>query len=251
MAAAVATRTAPNRSVPGMAEHAEVLEVGTVVWYSTRTDRWTQVRVNKVHYDDVPPYYTISAVAEGGIIDRQTVRNKLVADANPPPVNRQYSAKSAAAVLKLAERSADAAALFKAIDRDQDGAITTRELAEFFEARDDVFAKRLFAAIDIDDDGLIDADEFGVAHRWAKETRDGMRRFFTAGSPDALFHRIDTDGDGAITRRELEAYLRDAVGGPDPAGDALRLMAAMDRDDDKLIDLAEFCAAHRKMARES
>jgi Ca2+-binding EF-hand superfamily protein len=227
----------------------DTLTVGSEVWYTTRKDHWVRVRVEKVHYDDMPPYYTISGVtADANIRNRQTTRQKLQTGEQPPPVLRQYSAKSSAAVLKLAERSSDAAALFNAIDRDHDGEITTRELAEFFESRDDEFAKRLFKAIDVDDDGVIDVGEFSVAFRWAKETQEGMRRFFTAGSPDALFSQIDADSDGAITRRDLQAYLRDKLGGPDSAGDAARLLNAMDRDADGLIDRAEFCAAHRKAA---
>ena len=236
---------------------------GDECYYLTRGGEWVAATVLKVHYDDeVEIYFTISV--DGA--ERQTVASKLrkVIDGEPPPPppppaadppppaagplppSREYSAASTAALLKLAAHSADAAALFKKIDADGDGAITARELAAYFVSVDDEFAKRLFKAMDIDRDGLLDIDEFRVAHRWATETRAGMRMFFDAGPCDELFSRIDSDGDGAITRRDIETFLRETLHVPDPATDASRLFSAIDRDEDGLIDPAEFREAHRK-----
>ena len=215
------------------------------------------MRVDKVHYDDPEggPYYTIQGVeATSRIQDRATVRSKLhTGDAPPQPVPpqpaqqpREHSAKTTAALLKLAERAPDAHALFRQIDRDGDGAITTRELASFFESRDDEFAKRLLKAIDTDSDGLIDIDEFKAAYRWAEETREGMRAFFDTGPPEVIFSLVDADKDGRISQQELEAFLQS---GPDPAITARQLFMAIDRNGDGLIDRDEFLVAARKVCR--
>ena len=69
----------------------------------------------------------------------------------------------------IPERDADA--LFTAIDKDQDAAITRRELQRYLaklgtpEEVCAAEASRLFKAIDRDDDGLIDRKEFKAAHR--------------------------------------------------------------------------------------
>lgn len=225
-----------------------VIAVGTQCFYRKRDGTVTTVEALKVHYDELPPYYTIRIDET----ERQTVREKLRPCSEGPwptvRVTRQLSAKSVAALDKLAKRSPNAHALFRQIDSDGDGAITSRELCEFFVSTDDGFAKRLFRAIDANDDGLIDIDEFRVAHKWATETREGVKTFFSAGAPDELFARVDRDGDGAITKRELTQYLRDTLHCPDPDGDADRLFRAIDRDDDKLIDVKEFRRAHRGVA---
>jgi Ca2+-binding EF-hand superfamily protein len=249
-----------------------VLTKGTSCLYRTRQGDEVTVTVVKVHYDDARPYYTIDLDGT----ERATVRDRLrlVGEAagggggggvrlepedmevdepggNPLDVVRDPSARSSAALLRLAEASPDAAALFKAIDTDGDGAITTRDLARYFQGADnanDLVAK-LFRALDVDDDGLIDTAEFAAAHKWARETQRGLRIFFDAGPADALFTAIDKDQDAAITRRELQRYLA-KLGTPEEvcAAEASRLFKAIDRDDDGLIDRKEFKAAHRRIA---
>ena len=161
---------------------ASVLDVGTQCFYRKRDGTVATVVVLKVHHDEQPPYYTIGIDAtrhratEG---EKQTEREKLrPCSQGPwpeaqvtPEVTRQLSVKSVAALDKLARRSPDAHALFRQIDKNGDGAITVRELCEFFVSTDDAFARRLFKAIDIDDDGLIDIDEFRLAHKTATERR--------------------------------------------------------------------------------
>ena len=237
---------------------ASVLNVGTQCFYRKRDGTVATVVVLKVHHDEQPPYYTIGIDATER--EKQTEREKLrPCSQGPwpeaqvtPEVTRQLSVKSVAALDKLARCSPDAHALFRQIDKNGDGAITVRELCEFFVSTDDAFARRLFKAIDIDDDGLIDIDEFRLAHKTATETRESVKTFFSperrALEPqeiDALFAKIDLDRDGCITKRELTHYLRDTLRCPDPEGHAERLRSFIDRDDDKLIDKKEFLSAYR------
>jgi len=161
---------------------ASVLDVGTQCFYRKRDGTVATVVVLKVHHDEQPPYYTIGIDAtrhratEG---EKQTEREKLrpcsqgpwPEEQVTPEVTRQLSVKSVAALDKLARCSPDAHALFRQIDKNGDGAITVRELCEFFVSTDDAFARRLFKAIDTDDDGLIDIDEFRLAHKTATERR--------------------------------------------------------------------------------
>ena len=228
---------------------ASVLDVGTQCFYRKRDGTVATVVVLKVHHDEQPPYYTIGVDATER--EKQTEREKLrPCSQGPwpeaqvtPEVTRQLSVKSVAALDKLARCSPDAHALFRQIDKNGDGAITVRELCEFFVSTDDAFARRLFKAIDTDDDGLIDIDEFRLAHKTATETRESVKTFFSperrALEPqeiEALFAQIDLDRDGCITKRELTHYLRDTLRCPDPEGHAERLRSFIDRDDDKLID---------------
>ena len=112
------------------------LPVGSSCFYRTRDGRSITAKILKVHYEELPPYYTITV--ENSDIERQTVREKLrpvsegpwpCADRQQPPrVARKYSSASIAALTKLAKTSPDACALFRQIDTDGDGAITIREL---------------------------------------------------------------------------------------------------------------------------
>ena len=190
---------------------ASVIAAGKECLYRTRQGADVRVTVAKIHYDDDPPYYTIRL--DGN--ERATVRDRL----RPIPAGggvrlepedmevdsldpvRDPSARSTAALIKLAEASPDAAALFKAIDTDQDGAITTRDLARYFSSEVNVndLVARLVRALDVDDDGLIDSSEFRAAHQWARETQHTMRHFFDAGSADALFTAIDKDQASCTT----------------------------------------------------
>lgn len=173
------------------------LPKGAECHYLMRAGGWVKVTVKHVHTEEVPPFYTIDMGENRD--ERQTVREKLfpLADyPNGPPIppepteekaaaaqvplppSRDFSVRTTAALRILAERSPDAHALFKRIDRDGDGLITVKDLMAFFESADDRFARRLFTAIDIDDDGLIDVQEFRAAHAWALETKAAQRLFF-------------------------------------------------------------------------
>ena len=180
----------------------------------------------------------------------------------PSPPRRQHTSRSTKGLLELSRLSPDAAGLFRAIDTDGDDLITLDELRAFFNSwrgaqlvqgrvpayqHDEAFVQRLHTAIDANGSGNIDFPEFRVAYQWACETSEGLRAFFDAGSADEIFAKIDTKGEGCISRRKLEAYLaklspRDgAAGARLNAGTILR---AIDRDDDGLIDKQEFRRAH-------
>jgi len=172
---------------------ASVLNVGTQCFYRKRDGTVATAVVLKVHHDEQPPYYTIGIDATER--EKQTEREKLrPCSQGPwpeaqvtPEVTRQLSVKSVAALDKLARRSPDAHALFRQIDKNGDGAITVRELCEFFVSTDDAFARRLFKAIDIDDDGLIDIDEFRLAHKTATERRNANAK---PGQPGPQAHQV-------------------------------------------------------------
>jgi len=206
--------------------------------------------ITKVHYDDPPePYYTIRIDGH----ERETVGSRLrplseAPLALPSPARDEEQVKKSHALLELADRSPDAAALFKAIDHDGDGAITCRELAAYFKSTDDEFARRLLKAIDVDDDGLIDPHEFRVAHKWARNLRQDMRTFFSSFPADYLFTTIDANSDGLVSKEELAAYMGGKLCLQDPEGEAQRLFAIIDKDGNGMIDREEFMQAHEKMS---
>jgi|TARA_R110001599_G_scaffold45999_2_gene135338 hypothetical protein len=54
----------------------EVIDVGTLIEYLFE-DIWEKARVSQVHYDDVPPYYSILLEKDNVIIERKTIRQKI------------------------------------------------------------------------------------------------------------------------------------------------------------------------------
>ena len=147
-------------------------------------------------------------------------------------------------LLSISGAAESASRLFKDIDADGDGAVTRRELIQYFAAhgRDPAVAEALFAEIDVDSDGLIDYAEFKQLYQVCKRSADAEAKrqwrvlFVAAGGADELFNEIDSDRDGCLTRRELAEYL--VARGGDGAM-ASRLLAAIDGDKDGLIDRTE------------
>ena len=73
----------------------EVIDVGTLIEYLFE-DIWEKARVSQVHYDDVPPYYSILLEKDNVIIERKTIRQKIRYPARPsisklPPLFRMGS----------------------------------------------------------------------------------------------------------------------------------------------------------------
>jgi len=54
----------------------EVIDAGTLIEYLFG-DIWKEAQVSEVHYDDVPPYYSILLEKDNVIIERQTIRQKI------------------------------------------------------------------------------------------------------------------------------------------------------------------------------
>ena len=246
-----------------------VLAAGTKVLYrDASVGRNVDATVVKVHYDDVPPYYTIAIDGRDG--ERETLRSRLTpiqagaaaaADDSglPPEVGAIDAAVDITGLLELASLASaaeSAARLFKDIDADGDGAVTKRELRQYFEShgRDPAVAQQLFEGMDSDRDGLLDYDEFKRLYRAATSASQGSLNaevkeqldalFADAGGPDALFDEIDADHDGALTRREIAAYLVKRGG---DGSSAVRLLTAIDGDKDGLIDKHELRAAHTRL----
>jgi Ca2+-binding EF-hand superfamily protein len=107
---------------------------------------------------------------------------------------------------------------FDTMDTDKDGKVTVAEIEAFRVAR--------FAAADVNGDGLLDKDElaaFRLEEMQARADAQAARMIermdgsgdgklaadempgMTGGKP--LFDRVDTDGDGAISKAEAEAAL--------------------------------------------
>ena len=147
-------------------------------------------------------------------------------------------------LMSISGAPTSASRLFKDIDADADGAVTRRELSEYFAAhgREPKLAAALFATLDADGDGLVDYAEFKQLYQACRRDADAEAKrwwralFVSGGGADELFDAIDEDKDGCLTRRELAAYLASCG---DDAQMAARLLAAIDGDKDGLIDRSE------------
>ncbi|MFP1631297.1 EF-hand domain-containing protein [Zhengella sp. ZM62] len=90
--------------------------------------------------------------------------------------------------------------LFTEVDADKDGKITQAEIDTFREAK--------VASADASGDGSLSIEEF-----------DTLYREFTRSRMVDAFQRLDDDGDGQITRAELDARLANVVKFMDRNGD--------------------------------
>jgi hypothetical protein len=54
----------------------EVIDVGTLIEYLFG-NIWKEAQVTEIHYDDVPPYYSILMEKDNVIIERKTIRQKI------------------------------------------------------------------------------------------------------------------------------------------------------------------------------
>jgi Ca2+-binding EF-hand superfamily protein len=136
--------------------------------------------------------------------------------------------------------------IIKALDRDQDGKITTGDL------------DALFALLDTDGDGAISAAEFAGAGGGSQEAQDARRLAtllaraadadksgdVTAGEWTAFLASLNPDANGVIDFMTLVAALPAtlAKSEPDPAEVVERLLAALDRDGDGQITTGDLDA---------
>lgn len=61
----------------------EVIDAGTLIEYLLG-DIWREAQVSEVHYDNIPPYYSILLEKDNIIIERQTIRQKIRYPQRPP-----------------------------------------------------------------------------------------------------------------------------------------------------------------------
>ncbi|MBT8335221.1 MAG: EF-hand domain-containing protein [Gemmatimonadetes bacterium] len=109
-------------------------------------------------------------------------------------------------------------AVRRSADADADGGVDLQEWLAYWDdvlASEDRYAAevaglvdRLYSLFDTDDSGRIDVDEFCNFHGAYGLHAETSRR---------VFHALDQDGDGAITRDELTAAAHDFYRSDDPA----------------------------------
>ena len=111
---------------------------------------------------------------------------------------------------------------FDTLDADGDGLVTQAELAAFGAVRVDQW----FAATDADGDGRLTVDEMLTAQSQRRAETEGRRA-------ERAVERLDADGDGAVSRSEVEASRR----GGDRGG---RAFDRLDRDGDGAVSRPEW-----------
>jgi Ca2+-binding EF-hand superfamily protein len=130
------------------------------------------------------------------------------------------------------------------LDTDGDGSISQAELAGSLEQnapagvstdQADAAAANLFQKIDANGDGKISTDEWnsfqqqiqaphhGHHHHHAKDAQDASNGQDSStasaqGLTDSLFQAADANGDGTLTKAELQAWLTQAVAAQSPTG---------------------------------
>ena len=131
---------------------------------------------------------------------------------------------------------ANAQQLFQKIDTDGDGRITKDEMkasAPKGGSRPGPSIDSLFSQIDTDGDGGIDETENQAFLESAKSRRHGPPD--AAGMARKMFEKADSNGDGKITKEELEA----ALPRHDSSEALERLFTNADSDEDGAISQSE------------
>lgn len=124
-------------------------------------------------------------------------------------------------------------AIFKAMDKNNDGMLSKEEIAEGYEehfgmAIDDEELDRMFDAIDTDGNGTIDYSEFLMATMNEQQlmSKEKLR---------AAFKMFDKDGSGTISKDEI----KDALGSSDEEV-VSKIISEVDIDGDGEITFEEF-----------
>ncbi len=138
--------------------------------------------------------------------------------------------------------------LFNRLDKDGDGRISREELREMRRGRDagrhgHRAGMRRLMELDTDGSGGVSLEEFRAAEMFANVPPERV---------EALFHRLDTDGDGEITPRdrpELPPMMRRGDGPGQPRERShRRIFDHLDADGSGTLGFEEF-SAMRGMAR--
>ena len=174
----------------------------------------------------------------------------LAASAGQGPMRADVDGSGTISEAEFLARAADRPApaeAFAAMDRDDDGYVTRRELRSHMIER---MAERRLARVDADGDGMVSEDEFIARaesaptpqERFAKRDRNddgvltademGRRHADRSGKrrghgerPGKRFKRVDSDGDGRWSEAEFLAHAEQR---PEPA----ELFARLDADGD-------------------
>ncbi|CAA7389020.1 unnamed protein product [Spirodela intermedia] len=131
--------------------------------------------------------------------------------------------------------------MFKGIDTDNSGTITTEELRQGLCKQgtklSEYEVKQLMEAADADGNGTIDYDEF-IAATMHMNRMDREEHLYTA------FQYFDKDNSGYITTEELEQALKEY--GMHDGRDIKEILSEVDADNDGRINYDEFVAMMRK-----
>lgn len=151
----------------------------------------------------------------------------------------KWSASSFAAM----EASSQLEHVFKLIDTNGDGKLSSSELKQVIlslghkkeEAAKE--AEGIVREVDCDGDGFIDLDEFMVVMGSEEDQENGISR---EGVIVAAFEVFDSDGDGLISAEELKSVLARLGCGKCSSRECRKMIKGVDRDGDGFVNFEEF-----------
>lgn len=117
------------------------------------------------------------------------------------------------------DEAANAPSRFQRADTDGDGGLSVDEMKAAAVERAEKRAERMHERLDANDDGMVDEAEMKAArkamadrrHARFEGSRHGPRHGYRHGGhrgprdAGAMFERLDSDGDGAVSREEFDA----------------------------------------------
>lgn len=140
-----------------------------------------------------------------------------------------FSSSTAASLAEMRQK------MFNSVDTNSDGSIDKTEMSALFQQDTTSIVDSLFSGLDANQDDLISMIESdaGLAKlgKSIKNSGDGMKGMAGMPPPDKVFDTADVDGDGSMTKEELAAVIGD--------GSASQLFGKIETDGDGLISRAE------------
>lgn len=138
----------------------------------------------------------------------------------PVPPREKSPERETTPVTTPEQIRADAECVFAVLDYDGDGHLTIAELSQHLGGAgySSAAIANLFETVDIDNDGEISCDELCACFaRFATMRQELTSTNFDADyinesnkMADELFDQIDVDGDGQVTKAELQAHLKES-----------------------------------------